>query len=1087
MNRLKTSLIFLAFLSLGLYCYPQKNMELVGRLVYPLDSGISKSIFLNDIWGYTDPNGREYALVGTLSGLSIVDLQNPAQPQEIHFVRGDTSLWRDIKTYQNFAYVVNETGGGLKIIDLSGLPESVQSKDTIFTIDSLFIERELITQDTLENGTIISDTTQVTDTTIQTIRRAHNLYQDQGTLYMVGPNQYRGGMVMIDLSQDPWNPSIKGFYNERYVHDVYVRNNLAYTAEINNRQLGIVDVSNPEIPEVLGTRNYPGAFTHNTWLNDSGTVCFTTDERSAAFVIAWDIQDPENIEELDRTRSSLSKGRATPHNVHVLNDFLITSYYKDGVNIVDAQRPHNLVEVGYYDTHPDSLGGFDGVWGAYPFLPSGLVLASDRSEGLFVFRPNYTRGSYFEGRVVDALTGEPLDQVEIFSRDIPRFHEQSANDGSFALGTIKEGEIQVVVKKFGYLTDTLTVNLQNGELIDIEIPLEPASRKVLLLSVQDELSGEALSEAPLSIFIPEFALRMKGITNNEGIYSESLPVDSYELLVGKWGYKTQKIFLNLAEVESDTLLIPLQEGYYDDFGLDFGWEALGIPKKGIWERAFPNPTFLGSTLLSPDKDDPNDLDSMAYVTDNSGISFQDSDVDNVRTVLRSPIMDLSEYENPVIHFSYWLAAIRDNFSFLPSSDSLEVYIHTPDDSALVEKFGGPLSNGWVRQFFLPSDHLELSDSMWVTYSIIDPPPSDFIEVGIDRFEVNELQSIFLQVREQGSQIPLDQTSLSFEPNELSYHLSAETDVDGNFRGGLPLDKFNLILGRWGYKTQQIELDFLDDLPDSIIVELAPSYYDDFKFDFGWEVDGMDFEGHWQRAIPRATTFEDITLNPGEDVANDFGSYAFVTDNSGTESFDGDVDQFPTTLLSPFIDLRGYNNPLIRFYYWLTAIHPNSVQIPSADSLKVYIQSAQDTQLVAKFGGPYTNTWESAEIPLERYPNLGDSIRIAFFIQDTGEEDLIEVGIDLLEIVEADIVSSLERLEIPFQVFPNPVRDHLYINNPTGFEANWKLFDAQGRLVNQGILAPDKELERLPFPFPHGIYFLYLENEGISRYWKKLIK
>ena len=39
-----------------------------------------------------------------------------------------------------------------------------------------------------------------------------------------------------------------------------------------------------------------------------------------------------------------------------------------------------------------SGGNFDGCWGAYPYLPSGLVLATDQQEGLFILHTPY--GTY---------------------------------------------------------------------------------------------------------------------------------------------------------------------------------------------------------------------------------------------------------------------------------------------------------------------------------------------------------------------------------------------------------------------------------------------------------------------------------------------------------------------------------------------------------------------------------------------------------------------------------------------------------------------------------------------------------------------
>jgi hypothetical protein len=38
---------------------------------------------LNDVWGYVDELGNEYAIVGTSKGTSIVNITNGAQPQEI--------------------------------------------------------------------------------------------------------------------------------------------------------------------------------------------------------------------------------------------------------------------------------------------------------------------------------------------------------------------------------------------------------------------------------------------------------------------------------------------------------------------------------------------------------------------------------------------------------------------------------------------------------------------------------------------------------------------------------------------------------------------------------------------------------------------------------------------------------------------------------------------------------------------------------------------------------------------------------------------------------------------------------------------
>ena len=44
-----------------------------------------------------------------------------------------------------------------------------------------------------------------------------------------------------------------------------------------------------------------------------------------------------------------------------------------------------MMEVAFFDTFPgnDAID-FDGAWSVYPFLPSGTIIVSDISNGLFV-------------------------------------------------------------------------------------------------------------------------------------------------------------------------------------------------------------------------------------------------------------------------------------------------------------------------------------------------------------------------------------------------------------------------------------------------------------------------------------------------------------------------------------------------------------------------------------------------------------------------------------------------------------------------------------------------------------------------------
>ncbi|MFL2511088.1 MAG: choice-of-anchor B family protein, partial [Candidatus Neomarinimicrobiota bacterium] len=85
--------------------------------------GGSSTTSLNDIWGWTDSQtNKEYALVGMSNGTSFVDISNPENPIYIGRLPTQTnnSSWRDIKVYQNYAYIVSEASGhGMQIFDLT--------------------------------------------------------------------------------------------------------------------------------------------------------------------------------------------------------------------------------------------------------------------------------------------------------------------------------------------------------------------------------------------------------------------------------------------------------------------------------------------------------------------------------------------------------------------------------------------------------------------------------------------------------------------------------------------------------------------------------------------------------------------------------------------------------------------------------------------------------------------------------------------------------------------------------------------------------------------------------------------------------
>jgi choice-of-anchor B domain-containing protein len=708
---------------------------------------------LNDVWGYVAPDGTEYALVGRNDGLSVVSLADPDAIVEVAFVGGANSIWRDIKTFGTYAYIVADQGSdGILAIDLSNLPASVSSQ--FFT-----------------SGTIAG----------ANLSRAHNIYIDEptGLAYVSGSNINSGGMVIYDLATTPGTPVFEAFAPSVYAHDVYVANGVMYASEINIGNLTLYDVSDPANISQLGTQPTPRTFTHNAWAPATGNYVYTTDERGNASTAAYDISNPMDIQLLDEFRPRRSLGRGTiPHNVHVLNDYLVISHYTDGVEIVDASVPDILVEVAYYDHWYGGDGGFFGSWGAYPFLPSGLVLSTDIENGLFVVEVNYQRAARLRGIVTDVTTTNVLNNATVTIASAEGVSTTTDALGAYKMGLVTAGSYTVTCSLPGYITQTFVLDFTNGVEEMMDVALVPKVSTTITGGVTSTATNAGISNAEVSL-VGEDGTFFTTTNGSGNIVLEDIFTGDYVAYVGKWGF--ENIAVDVTVGVGGTINLQMTPGYLDGFAVDQGWTVSSDAISGAWEREAPNGTFYQGATSNPDQDvdGGTDLGNNAYVTGNSAAgTVGTDDVDDGNTTLLSPIFDpafFSVLNDVQINFSYWF--FNDGGSGL-ANDTLKIFLDNGSETEVVRMFysnaqdSNTPTSTWVQASVSLSElTIPLTATMSFGALIGDNNGGHLVEGGIDNFSIV-----------QGNSLPVDlieftATRLGKQSARLSWTTATEVGSD----------------------------------------------------------------------------------------------------------------------------------------------------------------------------------------------------------------------------------------------------------------------------------------------------------------------
>lgn len=360
--------IFLLCLSLGSFSQESRDVTVLNRWDGAWVDTNNSGVKYNEVWGFVR-DGEEYAVMGSVNGTHFFHLTANNELFEIGFVGGNFQgnvVHRDYHDYNNYLYAVaDQIPGTLQIIDLQYLPDSVSK---VYDSDTL-------------------------------INIAHNVFIDTSSGLMYACDPPGTGLKVYSLA-NPLDPVL--VYDNiatlvDYVHDVYARNDTAYLAS-GNDGLWVYDFSNPFSPVNLGSlTSYPEqGFNHSGWLSEDGKVYIMADETSGKKLKTVDVSDLSDIK-IHSVFGTEWWTNTIPHNVMLKDGLAYISYYNDGLQIYDVRDVNNPKQIAFYDTYADdSEKLFQGAWGIYALLPSGKLLVSDRSTGLYVFKfqvpPNISGG-----------------------------------------------------------------------------------------------------------------------------------------------------------------------------------------------------------------------------------------------------------------------------------------------------------------------------------------------------------------------------------------------------------------------------------------------------------------------------------------------------------------------------------------------------------------------------------------------------------------------------------------------------------------------------------------------------------------------
>jgi len=661
----------------GRVAFTSSNVQL--RSWLPLGELSPGATSGSDCWGYTSPSGREYALIGTSDGTAFVEVTDPGAATLVAFRTGPNSLWRDMKTYGDNAYVVSEGGSGIQIFDMSNI----------------------------DSGTV---TLVNTITTGGCTTASHNVVIDttSGFLYRCGGSGgpctggTPQGLVIYNVGANPDNPPFAGLYNTRYVHDCQVvvstrpgplnGAQLAFCAADDSSgggtaNLHILNVTNKASITTVATAAYgSNAFSHQVWITPDQRYAYLNDEldeQDFNFNTRTRVFDISNPQAPSFVGFFSSGSTSIDHNLYVTADNRIfEANYRSGLRVFENTTPTAPTVIGFFDTYePDDAADFNGLWSNYPFFPSGTVIGSDLEKGLFVWHIGPAKLTFaFPGGNPDFVdpTGGMI-QFEV--------NENMPGD----LG----GNVQLFWSTGGAFTGVAATPL-GGNLYQAALPAAACGSTLQYYVSAESDDGGTWTDPPSG---------QTQVYQATAAYGQIIALDE--------------------DFEANS-------GWLVNQGADL--TGFTTASTGTWTRVNP----IG-TAAQPEDDHTDAPGVFCFVTGQGvvGGGVGDQDIDGGATSLRSPVLDASGLNDPYLSYWRWFS---NSAGASPGEDVMTVDISNNGGSTwfpleTVGPTGSDVTGGWILHQVRIADFVMPTNNMRVRFRASDLINGSIVEAAVDDLRI----------------------------------------------------------------------------------------------------------------------------------------------------------------------------------------------------------------------------------------------------------------------------------------------------------------------------------------------------------------